>query len=182
MSTLILTFDTNHPCYNTYFESITNRNPEDSGVDLFMYPESITPVDTFFTTIEQDHLTRFTQFKINHNVRCVCINDTSGNIEPVLLCPRSSISKTPLRMSNSIGIIDNQYRGPLIAMVDSFIPQSMEEITNTYNGKSLFQVCSHNFLPFSRVMFITPEEYDEKYAQTRRGEGGFGSTTKNTMV
>ena len=31
------------------------------------------------------------------------------------LYPRSSISKTPLRMSNSTGIIDAGYRGEIIA-------------------------------------------------------------------
>ena len=35
------------------------------------------------------------------------------------LVPRSSIVKTPLRMSNSIGIIDNSYRGELIFCVDN---------------------------------------------------------------
>ena len=33
--------------------------------------------------------------------------------------PRSSISKTPLRLANSVGIIDNGYRGHLIAAVDN---------------------------------------------------------------
>ena len=34
------------------------------------------------------------------------------------LMPRSSISKTPLRMSNSIGLIDGGYRGEIMACCD----------------------------------------------------------------
>ena len=36
-----------------------------------------------------------------------------------LLLPRSSISKTPLRLSNSVGLIDAGYRGELQAPVDN---------------------------------------------------------------
>ena len=35
------------------------------------------------------------------------------------LFPRSSISKTPLRMANSIGLIDGGYRGEIMAMCDN---------------------------------------------------------------
>ena len=35
------------------------------------------------------------------------------------LYPRSSIIKTPLRMSNSVGIIDAGYRGNIIGCVDN---------------------------------------------------------------
>jgi len=35
------------------------------------------------------------------------------------MLPRSSISKTPLRLSNSVGLIDAGYRGNLMAMVDN---------------------------------------------------------------
>ena len=35
------------------------------------------------------------------------------------LFPRSSISKTPLRMANSIGLIDAGYRGEIMAVCDN---------------------------------------------------------------
>ena len=35
------------------------------------------------------------------------------------LFPRSSISKTPLRMANSIGLIDGGYRGEIMAVCDN---------------------------------------------------------------
>ncbi|MCH7859615.1 MAG: hypothetical protein IID14_07955 [Candidatus Marinimicrobia bacterium] len=36
-----------------------------------------------------------------------------------LLMPRSSISKTPLRMANSVGLIDGGYRGEIMAVCDN---------------------------------------------------------------
>ena len=36
-----------------------------------------------------------------------------------MLVPRSSISKTPLRLANSIGIIDKSYRGKVMVKVDN---------------------------------------------------------------
>lgn len=41
------------------------------------------------------------------------------------LMPRSSISKTPLRMSNSIGLIDQGYRGNIMAFVDHINVQTV---------------------------------------------------------
>ena len=38
--------------------------------------------------------------------------------KPYLLMARSSISKTPLRLSNSVGLIDAGYRGEIMAAVD----------------------------------------------------------------
>ena len=38
---------------------------------------------------------------------------------PYLLMPRSSIAKTPLRLCNSIGLIDGGYRGEIMAVVDN---------------------------------------------------------------
>ena len=40
------------------------------------------------------------------------------------LLPRSSISKTPLRMANSIGLIDGGYRGEIMAVCDNIKTES----------------------------------------------------------
>ena len=39
--------------------------------------------------------------------------------KPYMLMPRSSIAKTPLRLSNSIGLIDAGYRGEIMAAIDN---------------------------------------------------------------
>lgn len=83
--------------------------------------------------------------------------------------PRSSISKTCLRMANSVGIIDSGYRGNLIAMVDAVYEE--ESYVNAYD--KLFQICAPGLVPVV-VNVVNSEE--ELGAKTERGEGGFGST------
>ena len=81
------------------------------------------------------------------------------------LYPRSSISKTPLRMSNSVGIIDSGYRGNIIATVDNI--KGYDYKIN--KGDRLFQICSPDLKPFTYELV---NELDS----TSRGSGGFGST------
>ena len=83
------------------------------------------------------------------------------------LMPRSSISKTPLRMSNSIGLIDGGYRGEIMAYCDNIknISYSIKK------GERLFQLVS------ARCSEIDYELKDE-LNESSRGSGGFGSTGK----
>lgn len=83
------------------------------------------------------------------------------------LMPRSSISKTPLRMANSIGLIDGGYRGELIAMVDNI----KSEPYTVEKGQRLFQVVACDCSPIYYEMV-------EGLTETTRGAGGFGSTGK----
>ena len=81
------------------------------------------------------------------------------------LFPRSSISKTPLRMANSIGLIDGGYRGEIMAMCDNIKTENyMAE-----KGQRLFQLVATDSSP------IHYELVDE-LEMTTRGTGGFGST------
>ena len=50
--------------------------------------------------------------------------------------PRSSISKTPLRLANSIGLIDGGYRGEIMAMCDNIKTDSY----TVEKGQRLFQI------------------------------------------
>ena len=83
------------------------------------------------------------------------------------LIPRSSISKTPLRMSNSIGLIDGGYRGELKASCDNV--KDYEYIVK--KGERLFQLvaCDSSNISYSLV---------EDLSNSSRGFGGFGSTGK----
>ena len=87
--------------------------------------------------------------------------------KPYYLFPRSSISKTPLRLSNSIGLIDAGYRGEIMASCDNIkdMEYSIEE------GQRLFQLVASDSSPIS---FSLVDELSE----TSRGSGGFGSTGK----
>ncbi|MBM4152980.1 MAG: hypothetical protein FJ220_05620, partial [Kiritimatiellaceae bacterium] len=81
------------------------------------------------------------------------------------LFPRSSISKTPLRMSNSIGLIDGGYRGEIMAMCDHI----KSEPYTVEKGQRLFQLVSTDSSPIHYELVDTLTE-------TTRGSGGFGST------
>ena len=83
------------------------------------------------------------------------------------LFPRSSISKTPLRMANSIGLIDGGYRGEITAMCDNIKPESF----TAEKGQRLFQIVAFNNSPIIYKLVDT-------LSQTTRGSGGFGSTGK----
>jgi dUTP pyrophosphatase len=84
------------------------------------------------------------------------------------LYPRSSFGKTGLRLCNSVGIIDNQYRGTYKAWIEN-LGDSDFKISS---GERYFQLC-HPSLIAMKVNLV--EEID---TNTFRGTGGFGSTGK----
>ena len=81
------------------------------------------------------------------------------------LFPRSSISKTPLRMANSIGLIDGGYRGEIMAVCDNI----KSEPYTAEKGQRLFQLVATDSSPIQY-------ELVEELEMTTRGIGGFGST------
>ena len=83
------------------------------------------------------------------------------------LMPRSSISKTPLRMSNSIGLIDGGYRGEIMASCDNVKNYSYKVAA----GERLFQLVAANSSPISYTIV-------SELSLSTRGDGGFGSTGK----
>ena len=130
--------------------------PGDSGYDLFV-TEDIT-----FNNGE----TKFVNFKI----RCE-MKDNIGNNVSYYLYPRSSISKTPLILHNSVGIIDAGYRGNIIAAL-KLLSDGLENRTYTLKkGTRICQICSGDLKPLNHQLV-------DKLSETKRGEGGFGSTDK----
>ena len=88
-----------------------------------------------------------------------------------LVFPRSSIWKTRLQLSNSVGVIDSGYRGELQATFNK-IHTTIENQKNDYKvGDRVAQIM---IIPHPPIEF---EEADE-LSDTERGEGGFGSTGK----
>jgi dUTPase len=88
--------------------------------------------------------------------------------------PRSSISKTPLRLANSVGIIDSGYRGPLIGMFDMITRADIVSPFQVSKYDRLLQICSPDLLP----IFVKWTDDLSELGVTTRGEGGFGSTGK----
>lgn len=133
----------------------------DAGLDLFITEDyTIQPNETVL---------------VNMGVRCQsrsidpCVwNWLRGNFykyHSYLLLPRSSISKTPLIMKNSIGLIDAGYLGNIKA---PFYNTSSEPF-KIRRGERYVQLVNSNLSPVS--MKIVNE-----HRNTTRGIGGFGST------
>ena len=88
-----------------------------------------------------------------------------------LVFPRSSIRKTRLQLSNSVGVVDSGYRGELQATFNK-IHTTIENQKNDYKvGDRVAQIM---IIPHPEVEF---NEVDE-LSDSERGEGGFGSTGK----
>jgi len=99
-----------------------------------------------------------------------------GESEPFDLVPRSSISKTPLMLANSIGIIDRGYRGEIIAAVRCYLDRNhastMDRMEySVMKGDRLFQIVAPDRKPI--IVCVVDE-----LSSTERGANGFGSTNQ----
>lgn len=83
-----------------------------------------------------------------------------------LIFPRSSISKTGLRLSNSVGVIDSGYRGEIMVKFDIIEGDKAYSLGD--------RICQLVILPYPQVVLNNVAEL----STTDRGEGGFGSTGK----
>jgi dUTP pyrophosphatase len=144
--------DTTHDLYNNH----KTFHKGDSGFDLF-FPEDITIPPGGQEIIDL-------QIKIKASKDSIPYHDTGCSY---FLIPRSSISKTPLRMSNSIGLMDKEYRGPIKVCLDNIKDYSY----TIQKGDRLFQIVSHDL---SSITYSIVSILDT----TTRGEGGLGSTGK----
>ena len=138
--------DSSNTFLKNYYTSGYKNDTQGSGIDL-VCPETLT--------FEPNSLAN----KIKFNISCQYVTETG-----YWLLPRSSISKTPLRMSNSIGLIDLDYRGEIMAKVDN----SSNEPYILVKGTKLFQLCLPTLQPFD-IQLV------EELSETKRGSGGFGS-------
>ena len=147
-----------------YYENHSHFNDGDSGLDLF------NPQDVIIKCGETKY--------IDLQITCEMKNNLNGRNCSYYLYPRSSISKTPLILKNSVGIIDAGYRGNIKAAV--YYAPTHSDLKNINNdsmtleykinkGTRLFQICSPTLEPFSW-------ELVDELSSTERGVGGFGST------
>lgn len=106
-------------------------------------------------------------FKIDFKISCEPSNENQG----YMIVPRSSTgAKTPIRLSNSIGIIDPDYRGHLMVCVDNLSDSPWSITTGTSN----FQIISPHLSTNVVLEFIDTK--NKKLTETDRATGGFGST------
>lgn len=88
-----------------------------------------------------------------------------------LIFPRSSIRKTHLHLSNSVGVVDSGYRGEIQATFKKIQGVSNNALDNYKVGDRIMQIM---IIPHPSINFIEVDELNN----TERGEGGFGSTGK----
>lgn len=161
------------PWAAAYYKSEVNRNDENAGFDLFCETTQISAYPHQMTMINQGVRARMLRilgplpFSEGHYGNAtVKLDEQEVHYR---LVPRSSICKTPLLMANSEGIIDKSYRGLIKAPVRNFQSVSFYEIAE---GTRLFQIVAPDLGWIREVRIV------ESLPETRRGEGGFGSTGK----
>tara|TARA_B110001450_G_scaffold42652_1_gene38926 strand:+ start:40800 stop:41246 length:447 start_codon:yes stop_codon:yes gene_type:complete len=132
----------NHPTY-----AKAKRN-DDVGLDIPMQCSEIVPKNS-------------KSYKIN-------LKFNGEQNKGYMLVPRSSISKTSIRLSNSLGIIDKNYRGNIMVVVDNIGDTDVL----LQEGCCYFQIVSFDgVLPKYQISDVN--------INTSRGTDGFGSTGAN---
>ena len=133
-----------------------------SGFDIFVPSDTLVPYESLLSSF-------FLDFKIKTEM-------TYHEMPSAFyVYPRSSFSKTPLILSNHVGIIDSGYRGNLKGALRNL------EATTSYSGgyrlekhSRILQICHPSLCP----IYVRIVDSESELSTTSRGEGGFGSTGK----
>ncbi len=166
--------------------NIFNNKFIDAGFDLYL-PENEDPKENynwgesirfFGTGWKETSPVNKVDFKIKCSAEMYCDTGKKFNTG-FYMYPRSSLSKTNLRLANSVGIIDSGYRGNLIGMFD--VVNVENTLTNENKGADYFakaydrlvQICAPGLVP---ILVEIVENEDELGNETERGSGGLGST------
>lgn len=97
----------------------------------------------------------------------VCVEIPRGYVG--LLFPRSSISKTPLRMANSVGVIDSGFTGEIQVPLYNTSEVEIRDIEQYDRIAQLVIV----------PCMLPTLEFTDELENTERGNGGFGSTNEH---
>jgi dUTP pyrophosphatase len=139
-----------------------NNNCIDAGIDIF------TPFE---------HKLNGLSNKVKTSIRCAMyFNDGTSSTTPsgFHVYPRSSTgASTPLRLANSVGIIDAGYRGELMGLFDNH--SASEYVIEKY--QRVLQICAPNLTyPIYPVLVDNLSMLDIYIQSNDRGSGGLGST------
>lgn len=155
-------YDTYQNHVEEHNNKIENSKYPDSGFDLLV-PEN--------QTIQHNQNTSyFLDYKVKTEMTFKMFENSPELPSAFQIYLRSSVSKTPLMLSNHVGVIDSGYRGNIKGAfrclnVDQYYVQKYQK---------LVQIC-HPLLCKIRVVLVDNEQ---DLSSTERGEGGFGSTGK----
>lgn len=109
-----------------------------------------------------------------------CVTLRPGQAEPIrtgfkvampdgvaaLLLPRSGLGSKGIQLSNTVGLIDSDYRGEIVVML---VNRGLASV-RLLEGDRVAQLM---FIPYIKAELV---EVDQFSTTTARGEGGFGST------
>ena len=145
----------------------------DAGVDLYFPKEVNVPAKSLGLIVPLGIKGEMVQSVSNHltdNIPKEMLEGMFGGAiqdknMSYIVSPRSSISKTPFRMSNCIGIMDSGYRGEFKVPIDNLSDEDFVIEKHT----RLFQVTNP-------TLGSIELEIVNKLSDSQRGEGGFGST------
>ena len=164
MDLSLFVMDGSEKLVDRYNALIASHNEKVSGSD---YPDA--GFDLFSPVIDRFEVGK----PKRHHLGVKCRADMvypDGTRKPTgfLMYPRSSISKTSLRLSNSVGVIDSGYRGELMCAFDCFYRDYMVN-----DGDRLVQIVAPGMVP---IMARLVDKEEDLGGTTDRGSGGFGST------
>lgn len=158
-----------------YDKIINNPSHVDAGFDIY-FPEGCTFSKQMNNKVDYKIICAANMVSFNagqrHNNNCSsaceeCFYSIEYNTG-YYMYPRSSISNSPIRLANNVGIIDSGYRGNLQGRFDSFDTTFKANKFDRY-----IQICAPGLVPIVPVLVDTKEELGD---ETERGGGGFGST------
>jgi len=159
-------------------QSIWNKTYPDTVLDQFSVEHNPYPNAGFDVFFPEEYVFNssnsvFASMGIKCEMRILDTTVPRGRWIPTSYYsyPRSSISKTPLMLANSVGIIDSGYRGPIIGAFRNISSEQQPYIVE--KNSRLLQLCAPDLRP------IIVQMVDESFFETtERGDGGFGSTGK----
>tara|TARA_Y100000114_G_scaffold154187_1_gene175700 strand:+ start:950 stop:1459 length:510 start_codon:yes stop_codon:yes gene_type:complete len=142
----------------------------DAGVDLYFPEEVVVEGNSLGVLVDlkiQGEMVQEVSTKLTDNIPAEMLGNLDIADRPLSykVLPRSSIYKTPLRMSNGVGIMDSGYRGNFMVPIDNM---SNEEFVIEKHTR-LFQVVGPILEPIQLKIVST-------LSDSKRGTGGFGST------
>ena len=159
--------------YMTHIENhnkLINTEYPNAGFDI------LTPHDNYNLNTNS--------FLLDTEIICSMKSFDNDNLS-YYLYPRSSIIKTPLRLANSVGIIDSGYRGNIKVCFDIIKKEDLylhelnikndiikEQDFKIIKYSRLVQICS----PTLKPLYVKIINNLEDLGLTERGIGGFGST------
>ena len=157
---------------------LTNMQHIDAGFDLFAPGTESSPSIEFFGP---GWPPKSPVNKLDFKICCAARMhaDTGKNYNTgYYMHPRSSLSKTQLRLANSTGIVDAGYRGHLIGMFDvvNIPPNGPADRVSDYSGMKYdryLQIYAPGLVP---IMVEIVDSLSDLGSETERGAGGFGST------